>query len=165
MTRAKLCQPRTSVRGSGLSSPRERFISQRRAFSPGETNTTTLTFGRMPQSGLEPETGAVCRVIGVSVDGIGCPDTRAQSPEFTSRSVHAGLKTRSPGLKSGAGTDWSKYARMSSAGQLAAPKYAQTPNPGRQSRVYLQSTPIPVCNHEDQPDSFRNQSGAMQSVN
>ena len=32
-------------------------------FSPGETNTTTLTFGRMPQSGLEPETGAVCRVM------------------------------------------------------------------------------------------------------
>jgi hypothetical protein len=32
------CQPRTSVRGSGFSNPRERFILQRRGFSPGETS-------------------------------------------------------------------------------------------------------------------------------
>ena len=58
-------------------------------FSPGETNTTTLTFGRMPQSGLERETGAVCMVIGVSVDGIGCPP-----PGLKALNLHPGAFTR-----------------------------------------------------------------------
>ena len=34
------CQPRTSVRGSGFSNPRERFILQRPGFSPGENTSS-----------------------------------------------------------------------------------------------------------------------------
>jgi len=62
----------------------------------------TLSRGKQNfQESVDPvEREIVC----VSGDGIGCPATRAKSPEFIYRNVLAGLKTRFPGLKSGAGT-------------------------------------------------------------
>jgi hypothetical protein len=96
----QLCQPRTLSPGKRAFKPARTLYLATTGFSPGETNTTTLTFGRMRQSGLERETGAVCMVIGVSVDGIGCPRPGLKAlARFTSLSVHAGLKTRFPGLK------------------------------------------------------------------
>ena len=48
--------------------------------------------------GLERETGAVCLILRRPWDGIGCPATRAKSPEFIPEHSR-GLKTRFPGLK------------------------------------------------------------------
>jgi hypothetical protein len=46
-----------------------------------------LHLGESGQSGLERETGAVCVVIGVPGDGIGCPATRAKALNlYTERS-------------------------------------------------------------------------------
>jgi len=48
------------------------------------------------------KTGAVCVVVGVSCDGVGPAATRAKALNLGTGAFSAGLKARSPGLKSGA---------------------------------------------------------------
>jgi hypothetical protein len=61
-----------------------------------------LHWGESGQSRLERETGAVCLILRRPWDGIGCPATRAKSPEFIpehSRGFENPLpRTESPGL-------------------------------------------------------------------